>query len=73
MSFTPDAVLPITNTIGLGIELYEFDFIRYAFHDGEEWLESSVVPIQYDHEGDTYFVTEGGARYYLNEFLKINI
>lgn len=73
--FTPQAVLVLTNTMALEIEILEFDIVkaRYIMGGRDNSDEPYLVsPLMYDEDADPYFELNGET-FYISEFIKINI
>ena len=67
--FKTDGYLTICNSVGIEIMLNRSqDGVYYLFTGDTEPEESEI---QYDQEGEPYFLINTTA-YYLNQFIKIN-
>jgi hypothetical protein len=69
-----EAYKTLTNSGGIEIALNRSqDGVYYWFNNAGVRDEPKEAEIQYDQEGDPYFMTEGGRVEYLSEYLRTNI
>lgn len=68
----PIAILSLG--IGAGILIYDAndDYIAYAWELNGERKNKRKSKVRYNREGNPYFISNN-KRYYLNDFLKMNI
>ena len=64
-------VLPLSNTMAIMITLNaeDSDSIYYQWSDENEAIETDLFM---DEKQQSYFVVEGGDKYYLNTFVKVD-
>jgi hypothetical protein len=77
--FKPHAYITLTNCGGIELMLNRSnDGVYYRFSYGQDDFDSDEIfeaEIEYDQDGDAYFLhegSEGHTTYYLNEAMRLN-